>query len=142
VENPLTGNIIAAGNIFTGDTTQNNILDLHYTLLSPTGALLDDTVTAMPGSQNIYHTLRFDGQGNPFFAYGDSVSNVLDIQNVAPLSSVFLDFNNQLYVFNTSTVRNVSAAFRDAVNVPQERVAYVGQFLHRRRGYFCAVPFA
>lgn len=140
VENPLTGNIIATGNIFTGDTTQNNILDLHYTLLSPTGALLDDTVTAMPGSQNIYHTLRFDGQGNPFFAYGDSVSNVVDIQNVAPLSSVFLDFNNQLYVFNTSTVRNVSAAFRDAVNVPQERVAYVGSFYTADEDIFVLFP--
>lgn len=139
VENPLTGNIIATGNIFTGDTTQNNILDLHYTLLSPAGALLDDTVTAMPGSQNIYHTLRYDGQGNPF-AYGDSVGNVLDIQNVAPLSSVFLDFNNQLYVFATSTVRNVSAAFRNAVNVPQERVADAGKFLHRRRRHFRTFP--
>lgn len=140
VENPLTGNIIATGNIFTGDTTQNNILDLHYALLSPTGALLDDTVTAMPGSQNIYRTLRYDGQGNPFFAYGDSVSNVVDIQNVAPLSSVFLDFNNQLYVIATSTVRNVSAAFRDAVNVPQERVAYVGSFYTADEDVFVLFP--
>lgn len=128
VQNPVSGNIIATGNIFTGDTTKGNILDLHYTLLSSSGLLLDDTVAALPGSQHLYQSLRYDGTGNPFFAVGDSAGNVFSPAATAPLSTVFLDFGNQLFVFNTTVNRDVSASIRNIVNVPDQRLAYVGSF--------------
>jgi hypothetical protein len=140
VQNPASGNIIATGNIFTGDTTSGNILDLHYTLLSPSGALLDDTVATLPGSQRLYQSLRYDGTGNPFFAVGDSTGNVPDIHDIAPLSTVFLDFNNQLYVFNTTANRDVSASIRSIVNVPDQRLAYTGSFYREDEDVFMLFP--
>jgi len=140
VQNPTTGNIIATGNIFTGDTTSGNILDLHYTLLSPSGALLDDTVATLPGSQHLYQSLRYDGTGNPFFAVGDSTGNVPDIKDIAPLSTVFLDFNNELYVFNTNANREVSASIRSIVNVPDQRLAYTGSFYREDEDIFMLFP--
>lgn len=140
LENPASGNIIATGNIFSGDTTTGNILDLHYTLLSPTGVLLDDTVATLPGSQHVYQSLRFEGQGNPFIAVGDSTGNVPDIQDIAPLSTVFLDFGNQLYVFATSSNRDVSASFRHVINVPEERLAYTGSFYTADEDIFVLFP--
>jgi len=140
LENPATGNILVTGNIFTGDTTQNNILDLRYVLLSPSGALLDDTVTVIPGSQNLYQCIQIQAQGDPFLAVGDSTGNAPAIQDIAPLSSVFTEISNQLYIFYTSINRGVSASIRSIVNVPTERLAYVGSFYNADEDIFALFP--
>jgi SprB repeat len=128
VENPATGNLFAVGNIFTGDTTKNDILDPHYVLINSKGQLLDKLSIPMKGSQNIYQTVNFPSQGNPFLIVGDSTSNVF-AGIAAPLLAAAIEANDKIFPILTSTNQDVPiVSIKSVVIVPTERFAYAGLF--------------
>ncbi len=128
VENPATGNLFAVGNIFSGDTTKNDILDAHYVLFSSKGELLDKVNVPMKGSQNIYQVVNFPGQGNPFLIVGDSTTNVAST-TAAPLIGAALEANNKIFpAFAVTNQDSPILSVRSAVVVPNERFAFAGVF--------------
>jgi len=135
VENSANGHLLAVGNIFTGDTTTDDILDAHYALLSSSGLLLDTYTLSRPGSQNLWHTIPsriVPGSQNTFgpdtllyFAVGDSLPDVRNHTASAFFCTV-RETGNQLHFWASATNQAAPVSLRCALEVPTGRFAFAG----------------
>ncbi|MFN0036379.1 MAG: hypothetical protein ACKVUS_15040, partial [Saprospiraceae bacterium] len=128
IENENTGNILAVGNKFTGDTL-TNVLDAHFLLLSPNGQPLDALTIVMPGSQNLYQVIPSPNPDVPgFFAVGDSTPAVEPIKRAAPLLITVNEVNQKIELHSALTNQAGPLTIRSTVQVSEAppRVAFAG----------------
>lgn len=118
VENPLTGNIMVSGTIFSGDTL--NPLDVYQMLFSANGDSLDAKTIPMPGSQNVYEMKMVNTAGSPLIVVGDSTKN----DAVAGMSIVFLENNNHILVASVNTDHTRPMSGRSFVELPGLRFVF------------------
>ncbi len=123
-ENPVTGNIVATGTYFTGDTLTNT-LDPSIVLISPSGVLLDSAQIIKPGQQRLHVTLPFVIPGI-YITSGDSTS--LTETNSAGILSIVFGENNQKIVVVSADSDPLPISVRGLANVEDQRIAFAGIF--------------
>lgn len=122
----LPGNILIAGNAFTGDTTADNILDVRFTLLSPDGKVLDENTVVKPGSQRLYQIIRTTLLGgNLLVAVGDSTANLRQ-GFASPFSAILGESAQKIVVVNAGADPSSPLSIHSIVEVPTERLAFAG----------------
>lgn len=125
-ENPATGNVLAVGSFFTGDTL--NPLDEIVALYTPDGLLLDEKTAPKPGSQRIHSTIQVPGLPGLFIAAGDSIGAVDADVFAGPFSSVFTESFDEVFILSAETDPNNPLSIRSVTEAAGQKIAFAGIF--------------
>lgn len=92
LENPLTGNLLAAGRCFIDSTLRG--MDPYYVLLTPAGDSLSSVAIPRISSENLYQTIAFPDAtfGTVFFSVGDSIGQYYN----GPVVVVLTEFDSTI----------------------------------------------
>ena len=125
-ENPATGNVLAVGSFFTGDTL--NPLDEIVALYTPNGLLLDEKTAPKPGSQRIHSTIQVPGLPGVFIAVGDSIGAVDADVFAGPFSSVFTESFDEIFILSAETDPDNPLSIRSVTEAAGQKIAFAGIF--------------